>query len=57
MLATNWGAPQDSNVPTGTPELSVASMWARMGSEFAIWALYTWTLVAPVCCPGRDFGR
>ena len=55
MMTTNWGAPSATNVASGSPELSNASMWARMGSEFAIHVVFTWTLVAPVCFPNRDF--
>ena len=38
-----------------SPELSTASMWARIGSQWAIYLLYGWTLIAPICCPNRDF--
>lgn len=61
MLLTNWGTPADttgaSSGPALNPELSEASMWARIGSQWAIWALFIWTLVAPMCCPNREFGR
>jgi len=30
-------------------------MWVQIGSQWAVIALYLWTLVAPMCCPGRDF--
>jgi len=55
MMATNWGDPSATASPTGAPELSAASMWARMGSVFAIEALFFWSLVAPRVCPDRDF--
>ena len=54
MMASNWGDPSQQNSPgaRNTPELSLASMWARMGSQFAIHILFIWTLVAPaVRCP------
>jgi len=57
MLVTNWGSPSSANSPTGNPELSNASMWARMGSQWAIHGLFLWTMIAPTCCPGRSFGR
>jgi hypothetical protein len=58
MLVTNWGNPDDANSgPTGNPELSTSSMWARIGSQWAIHLIYLWTMVAPICCPNRDFGR
>lgn len=30
-------------------------MWVRIASQWAIWGVYIWTLVAQVCCPNRDF--
>lgn len=53
MLLTNWGEPTAS--ATGNPELSQASMWVRIVSQWLIWLLYIWSLIAPSCCPGRDF--
>jgi hypothetical protein len=55
MMATNWGDPNATKDISGSPELSVASMWARMGSIFTIHVLFTWAIVAPRVCPGRDF--
>lgn len=55
MAVTNWGSPGSSNDPAGNPELSLASMWARIGSQFAIHVLFGWTLVAATCCPNRTF--
>jgi hypothetical protein len=55
MLVTNWGDISQINVQNGNPELSLASMWVRIGSQWLIYALYTWTLVAPIVCSGRDF--
>jgi serine incorporator 1/3 len=60
MLVTNWGNPADSTgagPSSGNPELSAASMWARIGSQWAIHAIFVWTLCAPVCFPNRDFSR
>ena len=31
------------------------SLWVKMLSQWATFGLYVWTLVAPRCCPGRDF--
>ena len=55
MMSTNWGLPGGGDAPSGTPELSEASMWARMGSVFVIEILFTWTLFAPRICKDRDF--
>jgi serine incorporator 1/3 len=57
MVTTNWGSPSDANSASGNPELSSASMWARAGSLWAVQAVYIWTMIAPTCCPGREFGR
>jgi len=57
MLVTNWGDPSAANTPAGNPELSWASMWVRMGTQFAIHAVFLWSIVAPMCCPGRDFSN
>ena len=35
MMASNWGSPSATAAANGSPELSTASMWARMGSQFA----------------------
>jgi hypothetical protein len=56
MLVTNWGDPKAANSPAGNPELSEASMWVRIGTQFAIHVIFLWTIVAPLCFPNRDFG-
>lgn len=55
MLATSWGDPSTVSRQTGNPELSEASMWVRIVSQWVIWLLFAWTLVAPRCCPNRSF--
>jgi hypothetical protein len=55
MLVTNWGDPGSSNLPTSNPELSSASMWVRMGTQFAIWVVFLWSIIAPLIFPNRDF--
>jgi hypothetical protein len=30
-------------------------MWVQIAAQWAVAALYIWTLVAPALCPGRDF--
>ena len=56
MLVTNWGDPKAANSPAGNPELSEASMWVRIGTQFAIHVIFLWSIVAPLCFPNRDFG-
>ncbi len=53
MVITNWGQPSDE--PGANPELSVASMWVRIGTQWGVHVVYLWTLIAPTCCPNRDF--
>jgi len=55
MMASNWGDPSAQNLANSqnAPELSLASMWARMGTQFAIHLLFTWILIAPLLCKGR----
>ena len=70
MLLTNWGTgsfqPQ-SNVTAPSPSggksvvkfhsnsTGTAQMWVKIVSEWLAIILYTWTLVAPRVCPGREF--
>ena len=56
MLVTNWCDPKAANSPAGNPELSEASMWVRIGTQFAIHVIFLWSIVAPLCFPNRDFG-
>lgn len=55
MLTTNWASPSSINEPAGNPELSKASMWSRMGSQFAIHVIFLWTLIAPRVLKNRVF--
>lgn len=60
MMVTNWSTPDAataSAAAAGNPEVSAASMWARIGSQWAIHVIYLWTMMAPTCCPGRDFSQ
>jgi hypothetical protein len=40
MMASNWGSPSATVADNGMPELSTASMWARMGSQFMTEVLF-----------------
>lgn len=58
MLMTNWGDPAASTATgpsNGNPELSLASMWVRIVSQWLVYAVFGWTLLAPMCFPNRDF--
>ena len=47
MLLTNWG--------TVAGKQSAAQMWVSIISQWISMLLYGWTLIAPKCCPNREF--
>lgn len=47
MILTNWG--------TVAGHHSAAQMWVSIASQWVSMALYGWTLIAPKCCPNREF--
>ena len=53
MLLTGWGSATPTDIHN--PEASKISFWIKMVSVWASFALYTWTLLAPVLFPDRDF--
>lgn len=60
MLLTNWGAIEDAGADSTEPSLANnavgdTSKWVKIVSQWLTFALYIWTLVAPRCCPGREF--
>uniref|UniRef100_A0A224XPW2 Putative conserved plasma membrane protein n=1 Tax=Panstrongylus lignarius TaxID=156445 RepID=A0A224XPW2_9HEMI len=52
MTLTNWYSPNSS---LDTINSNAASMWVKMISSWACLALYTWTLIAPIALPNRQF--
>ncbi|XP_049852993.1 probable serine incorporator isoform X1 [Schistocerca gregaria] len=52
MTLTNWYSPNSS---LETLNANEASVWVKVISSWLCLALYTWTLVAPICLPDRDF--
>ncbi|EQC31614.1 hypothetical protein SDRG_10781 [Saprolegnia diclina VS20] len=49
MALTNWG------VGTGESDTQRVSMWVQIASQWATTLLFTWTLLAPLVLPDRDF--
>ncbi|KDO16608.1 hypothetical protein SPRG_17887, partial [Saprolegnia parasitica CBS 223.65] len=49
MALTNWG------VGAGKSDTQRVSMWVQIASQWATTLLFTWTLIAPVVLPDRDF--
>ncbi|XP_059487780.1 probable serine incorporator isoform X1 [Neocloeon triangulifer] len=52
MTLTNWFAPNSS---LETLNSNIASVWVKIISSWLCIALYSWTLVAPIVLPDRDF--
>jgi len=57
MLLTNWqtlsgASTSDSNVYV---DKGMASVWIKVVSGWVTFFLYSWTLLAPVCMPNRDW--
>jgi serine incorporator 1/3 len=53
MTLTSWYAPQDSNL--NTLYANMPSTWVKISSSWVCLALYTWSLIAPLVFPDRDF--
>lgn len=51
-VLTNWVTdPSDVAASRSSP----ATMWVNIATQWATLAVYSWTLIAPVLCPHRDF--
>jgi len=58
MLITNWGNISVNN--SNNDYFSTSSVMAfsvKIGSALFSTLLYSWSLVAPLVCTGRDFSR
>lgn len=61
MLMTNWQvvksqAPADINMgATITIDQSMASVWIKVASSWLVGLLFSWSLIAPVLMPNREF--
>ncbi|KAJ3151936.1 NADH:ubiquinone oxidoreductase [Geranomyces variabilis] len=61
-VITNWTALKavDPATTSAAPDYSVdrgmASTWVKIATSWACFAVYGWTLVAPLLFPNRDFG-
>jgi len=60
MVLTNWqsvhwfdGSSADDNAIL--VDQGMAAVWVKVISSWLTVVLYIWTMVAPICCPGRDF--
>ena len=56
MLLTNWGNQQTVNDPSQRDVgMGKQNMWIRIGSQWAVIALYVWSLIAPLVLTDRQF--
>lgn len=63
MLLTNWGSnniateieANDDGLSGQAYDLSKESMWIKFVSQWVTMLLFSWSVVAPVVCTGRDF--
>jgi hypothetical protein len=53
MILTNWA--QNLYNSSSTQTIGLTNSWISIGTQWATVVMYTWTLIAPKCCPGRDF--
>jgi len=53
MLMTGWSSSED--IEANTVDVGWASVWVKMSYQWITGLLYTWTLLAPILMPGRDF--
>lgn len=57
MLLSGWGSQATAEDPNASYDLNFANMYVKMASQWACLLLYTWTLIAPKVCAGRDFSN
>lgn len=54
MTLTNWYSP-GSDVTIESISANMSAVWVKIISAWLCFALYMWTLAAPVLLPNRDF--
>jgi hypothetical protein len=55
MLLTDWGSDPAGAGSKAMPSGGKTGMWMKIICEWITIAIYTWTLIAPRCCPKRQF--
>ena len=55
MTLTNWYSPGKLNVSIDTISANMSAVWVKIISAWLCFAIYMWTLVAPVVLQDRDF--
>jgi len=54
MALTGWGS-IEAGGSLSNPDVSRVNMWLIIGSQWIVFFLYAWTLLAPRIVPGREF--
>jgi hypothetical protein len=54
MLLANWGSVLNDQLNSFSA-VGNRTMWVNIATQWVNIALFTWTLIAPKCCPGREF--
>jgi len=54
MALTAWGS-IEAEGDAANPQVGKVSMWIIIGSQWSVFTLYLWTLLAPRLFPDRDF--
>jgi len=56
MLMSDWHTVSGTNPGSLTIDMGVPSFWVKIWSSWICFAVFLWTVLAPVCFPDRDFG-
>jgi len=54
-LLTDWGTSSPAHGDIRHYDVSMASAWVKVATQWSIVLMYVWTLVAPAVFPDRDF--
>ena len=55
MLITNWGDPRINDNPDNFFNANTSSFWIKLVAQWVCIGLYSFSLLAPLCCKDRDF--
>jgi len=57
MLMTDWATVHNPGNSLGVVQSGSAAFWVKSASGLVCYAIYLWTLVAPIALPNRDWGN
>jgi len=57
MLMTDWAIVHNPSDSLDVVQYGSAAFWVKSGSALVCYAIYIWTLVAPIVFPDRDWGN